>query len=453
MLKVSVIVPVYNVEKYVAKCLESLIAQTMQDIEILCINDGSTDTSSEILKKYSQEDSRIQIFNKPNTGYGNSMNLGLAKARGEYIAIVESDDYAERNMLETLYNAAVNSDADIVKGEYFRHQNGRDDFADRMREYQKGKLISVHSTPSILFLADTIWSALYRRDFLEKNHIIFHETPGASFQDISFALQGWLLAEKVFFLGTPVLHYRIDNPDSSLKNPKKIFCVFEEYEWVEERFHDVWCSFPKLEKYFLASKYRDYFNHYYRVDIAYQYALLLRLRSSFEKDLHRGKIDKEAFPDFVWKELQEVITDLDSFYDKTAKKTMDVRLEFCKIKNDIIYIDIFFQKLEKYPQVIIYGAGKIGKLLAKTFLKKGKKPYCFAVTMRSDEETEYRGIPIQELCELQDFSESSAVILAVAEKNQYELYMNLEQYGFKNIYRVDSVILKYCRSNNANDKI
>ena len=200
MPKVSVIVPVCNVERYVAECLETLIHQTLKDIEIICLNDGSTDNSGKILEDYSERDKRVKVVHKENTGYGNSMNIGLQMACGDYIAIVESDDFVEPDMLEILYNTAVEQEADIVKGEYFRYQNGSDTYAGRMRDFSKGKMLTVQDTPMLLILADTIWSALYRRRFLVENEIAFHETPGASFQDISFAIQGWIHASRVWLL-------------------------------------------------------------------------------------------------------------------------------------------------------------------------------------------------------------------------------------------------------------
>ncbi len=103
MPKVSVIVPVYNGEKYLKECLDSILSQTLSDIEIICVNDGSTDGSYDILENYKLKDSRIKIINKPNTGYGNSMNVGIQESQGEFIGIVESDDYVEPNMYELLY--------------------------------------------------------------------------------------------------------------------------------------------------------------------------------------------------------------------------------------------------------------------------------------------------------------------------------------------------------------
>ena len=113
--KVSVLVPICNVEKYLAQCLDSLVNQTLQEIEIICINDGSTDNSLSIIKEFAAKDNRIVIIDKPNSGYGDSMNRGLAIAKGEYIGIVESDDFADVDMFEQLYRFAQLGNIDIVR--------------------------------------------------------------------------------------------------------------------------------------------------------------------------------------------------------------------------------------------------------------------------------------------------------------------------------------------------
>jgi glycosyltransferase involved in cell wall biosynthesis len=113
MAKISVVVPVYNVEKYLKECIDSIINQTLEDIEIICVNDGSTDSSLEILNDYAKKDSRIIVINKSNSGYGHTMNMGLNAATGEYVGIIESDDFADKNMFEDLYKLAKEYDADI----------------------------------------------------------------------------------------------------------------------------------------------------------------------------------------------------------------------------------------------------------------------------------------------------------------------------------------------------
>lgn len=113
-IKVSVIVPVYNVENYLARCLNSLINQTLHEIEIICINDGSSDNSLNILDEYSNKDARIRIVNQENKGLSKSRNTGIDLATGEYISFVDSDDWVDENFLEVLYNAAKGHNADIA---------------------------------------------------------------------------------------------------------------------------------------------------------------------------------------------------------------------------------------------------------------------------------------------------------------------------------------------------
>ena len=110
MAKVSIIVPIYNVEQYLVECMESIVHQTLKDIEIICVNDGSTDNSLKIIQDYAQKDNRIVIIDKQNEGYGKGMNDGLDKATGEYVGIVEPDDYVDLHMYEDLYKIAHEND-------------------------------------------------------------------------------------------------------------------------------------------------------------------------------------------------------------------------------------------------------------------------------------------------------------------------------------------------------
>ena len=116
---VSILVPICNVEKYLSKCLDSIEAQTLKEIEVLCINDGSKDSSLDIIKKYASRDKRFKVIDKVNSGYGDSLNIGLKMASGKYIGIVESDDYIEPNMFETLYSVAEEKCADVVKSNFY----------------------------------------------------------------------------------------------------------------------------------------------------------------------------------------------------------------------------------------------------------------------------------------------------------------------------------------------
>ena len=199
MPKVSILVPVYNVKNYLNNCLDSLIYQTMQDIEIICINDGSTDGSFEILKEYAQKDSRIKLINKENSGYGASMNIGLDTATGEYIGIVEPDDFANTKMFESLYNLAVKNDAEIVKSDYlfYTTKNNQSRKAGKITFFEANKVTDARKSKKLLKMAPSIWSAIYKRDFLVKNNIRFLETAGASYQDTSFSFKALTLAQRI----------------------------------------------------------------------------------------------------------------------------------------------------------------------------------------------------------------------------------------------------------------
>ena len=123
MPKVSIIVPTYNVEQYLHECMDSIINQTLKDIEIICVDDGSTDNSGKILDEYATRDNRIKVIHKQNGGYGRAMNVGFDNATGEYIGIVEPDDYVALDMYEELYKKAIENDVDFIKADFNRFVN------------------------------------------------------------------------------------------------------------------------------------------------------------------------------------------------------------------------------------------------------------------------------------------------------------------------------------------
>ena len=221
--------PIYNVEKYLPECLDSLIAQTLNDIEIICINDGSTDSSPQIIKRYAKKDSRIIVINKKNSGYGDSMNQGLAKATGEYIAIVESDDYIDEDACENLYRLAKKHNADIVRANYYHHTDASDEIHYSIQKQHLDQPMNIDDDPAILYEAPAIWSAIYRRSFLKKNHVEFLPTPGASYQDTGFNMKALCSAERIVYTDKAYLHYRTDNGNSSVKSRDKMDYVLKEY--------------------------------------------------------------------------------------------------------------------------------------------------------------------------------------------------------------------------------
>lgn len=291
--KISVLVPICNVEKYLEQCVNSITAQTLRDIEIICIDDGSTDGSPTILKKLADADNRIKVITKKNSGYGDSMNRGIAEARGDFIGIVESDDYIDPNMFESLYKIAKKNDAQVVKSDYYLHYDKLDNTSMQWREDMGGiwkadwhSIITKHDNKAntipkehvgvieqprrwdsfadnlacdewIFFTPPAIWSAIYRRDFLIDNDIKFLPSPGASYQDTSFAFKVWATADRVCYTNKAYLHYRQDNEKSSVNSSAKTFCVVDEYAEIEKylKEHDL---FNLLAKTFNHAKVDTY---------------------------------------------------------------------------------------------------------------------------------------------------------------------------------------------------
>lgn len=225
--KVSVVVPCYNVEKFVQECLESLKRQTLPDIEFIVVNDGSTDGTLDIIRAVTAGDSRFVVINKKNSGYGDSVNRGIKLASGVYVGIIESDDWVEPEMFETLYENAEKYDLDISRASFFVYEDGADHLT-------KGDFIScdVVSKPlenkRIFRQPPAVWSAIYRRRWLQDSAIQFRTTPGASFQDISFSFKANLMCRRFYCTSKRLMHYRIHG-GNSVRSSKAVMAPMEEY--------------------------------------------------------------------------------------------------------------------------------------------------------------------------------------------------------------------------------
>lgn len=289
--KLTILVPIYNVEAYLRQALDSLINQTFPDLEILCLDDGSTDGSPAILKEYAKKDSRLKVITKPNSGYGDSMNQGLAAARGEYIGILEPDDYLEPDAFERLLRLANRWHADVVKANYYREQNQIPTKVTEIKLRDTARPLNPQRDRQVFTFGPAIWSAIYRRAFLEQRQINFLPTPGASYQDLSFSLKVWLCAETIILTDAAYVHYRVDNQNSSINSPGKVQCVVDEYAEVS-RFlnqHPEKATFrPDIE----AARFRNYHWNFQRLspDLARQFyydTLLPALQSAHAQNLLR----------------------------------------------------------------------------------------------------------------------------------------------------------------------
>lgn len=353
MPKISVLMPIYNVERYIREALLSVADQTLRDIEILCINDGSTDDSRAIVAEFCKLDARFRLIDKPNSGYGASMNRGLAEAQGDYVAILEPDDIYEPTALETLYKAAQVSDADVTKANYWFYWS---------KPQPKDKLIQVvkqawfedaaqierlavgslaigsnngdtsdaiacmvadpYELPGIFFMIPSIWSALYKRSYLAEHNIRFLETSGASFQDLSFTFKVFAYTRKVCLVDAPILHYRQDNESSSVNDPKKAYCVIEELAEIDAVVEAL--ENTNADSYLSQIAYRiaydNYLWNYQRLAPDVRKAFIQQGANDLRAKQADGYYNPEFFEPYQQLNHDALMKDIDAF-DKAYPKT------------------------------------------------------------------------------------------------------------------------------------
>ena len=321
--KLSIITPIYNVARFLPKCLDSLISQTLQDIEFICVNDGSTDESLEILRSYAEHDSRFVVIDKPNGGYGHTMNTGLDAARGDYIGIVESDDWVFPDAFERLYEvAASNGFCDIVKANHNLFYDGHN--LTKVENYPSSLCNRVLSPldddgMTVINSIPAIWAAIYKRSFLERNEIRFLETPGASFQDTGFVYKSWIAADSFVLVHDAFLNYRIDNASSSVKSASKVYFVCDEFASIEEFLKKRPERYDRLIGRVLAKKFDTYNWNYERISWEFRKEFLHRIADEFVAPLMNDEIDPFAFKGDEFERMCQIVEDPDGFFSRDYK--------------------------------------------------------------------------------------------------------------------------------------
>lgn len=317
-ISVSVLVPICNVERYLRDCLDSLLAQNLPSMEFICLNDGSTDSSLDILREYEKRDKRIIVVDKPNSGYGDSMNVGLRLSRGEYIGIVESDDFASPDMFEKLYGLAKRHDADVVKSNFFSHITGDmpedDQFTENLFGCKYGSLFNPKKDQNVFLGRPAIWSGLYKRDFLISNNIEFLPTPGASFQDTAFNFKVFAAAERAFLTKEAFLHYRIDNANSSVKSQKKVFCICDEYQEIWNFAKKDNQRYESLKKRIPQLQFGGYLWNLDRLTPGLQFNFYSQFVEEFQQIEKANLLDEGFFDQVAWNKLSSMLSDPSSYY-------------------------------------------------------------------------------------------------------------------------------------------
>ncbi len=312
--KVSIIVPVFNVEKYLGECLDSILCQTLEDIEIICGDGGSTDGSLDIIKEYAAKDPRVRYITKERSGYGQSMNDCVRMAQGEYIGIVESDDKVAGNTYERLYSVAKENDLDWVRGDIYYYYSEKPEPEQLVREsiiYGNdfyNQVLDPQTDYRPYKSGLRTWSGIYKRSFLVDNDIWHNETPGGSYQDVGFYLKTLYYATRVYFVDEPFYMWRQDNPNSSIH--------YDEKKLADKSFNEWNLNLEYLRSHNLGKRayasynYRRFFSYRWTIEMTsgdLQKTVSERARSELSAAMDAGEIDRGFFSDDEWDQLDTFI--------------------------------------------------------------------------------------------------------------------------------------------------
>lgn len=353
-IKVSVILPSLNVKDYIEEAVRSVMGQTLKEIEILCIDAGSEDGTWEILSGLSETDDRMVLCHSDVKSYGYQVNMGIDMAKGRYIAILETDDYADAPMYERLYEKAVAGDCDYVKSDYYIYRTECDGKRTFLRRYsfQTGDLYDRIIEPvkySAVAVGDWyLWTGIYKKQFLKENNIRLSETPGAAYQDIGFILQTNIFAKKALFLKEAYYRYCTDREGASANSGKGLQYAYQEFSrffyLTENASEDVTRAFYcRMAKSFIYCF--DDMQEGSGIDREKRSEYYTWFQQRLKDACTRNSIDRSLFRMDVWKKLEDLLVS-ESYY-----------LEKCKAHMQKILA--ILGEADKYP-VVIFGCGHYG---------------------------------------------------------------------------------------------
>ncbi|WP_022770304.1 glycosyltransferase [Butyrivibrio sp. NC2007] len=354
MPKVSVIVYVKDTENYIRQCVQSIVDQLERDIEIIIVDGESTDGTIDIISELSSKDERVRVFTKGG-GVGAQFNYGLDKATGEYVAIVEADDFIPPDMIGHQYTIAKENDLDIIKAGYYYYLEitgeGRlypfqaCDAApfDRLVEYDEGRML-------LDVGLNGFWSGLYKKSFLEKNGIRMNETPGASYQDIGFSFMTQLYARRVWYMSDCFYRYRIDNPNASVNSMAGLKKHINEYESLRNVLTEngLWDGYKTQFFKWMASSFEWYISQFPDEDVNEWIGKAYDFLSSQIKGEYDNYID---FSDDLKKALKPVLEGRDSYFVHIENVC-----EANKQLNNYIH-----ERFHSDNEFVVFGTGNNGK--------------------------------------------------------------------------------------------
>lgn len=307
MIGISIIVPVYNVENYLADCLDSLLKQTYKNIEIIVINDGSPDRSQKIIDQYAKKDSRIVPLIKENGGLSDTRNFGIKHARGKYIGFIDGDDYVEPDMCEKMYKKAIKENSDIVECNLFHNYPDKFDVEIGKKIYDPHEMIRMGRSVA--------WNKLYKREWLKSCDVWF--TIGILNEDVEFYIKLVPFIHKISYVKEAGVHYVFRRESLMNNSTSKVLDIFKVFENIEDYYRE-------------KNIYQKY-----QADIEYLAIRIILCNTMIRLSKIKDKKERKwAFRE-NWRKLNEMFPDWKkNLYLKMGKTKKEY---YMKIMNPIFY--------------------------------------------------------------------------------------------------------------------
>lgn len=374
MPKVTIVIPVLNVQPYIRECLESVVNQTLTDIEIFCVDAGSTDGTLEIEQEYVKRDSRVIILEDKAHSTGYAKNIGFQLAKSKYVAIVESDDYIALDMMEKLYDTAERYELDIVKGNYrsFLGEGESRLFADKaisLNQEDYGKVIDPRSDNRFFGWDMYTWTGLYKKSFLDKFHIQHNESKGAAFQDVGFWFQTFCYARRVYLMPDYFYHYRRDNPNASVKNPNRTFIMCDEYKFIKDMISSDTLTWNRILPAYYHELFRSYFVTYERLAQQLKPNFADRFYVEMKEGCDQGHIHRELYDNYELEYLDILLASKQEFMER-----LDIQKQSARQKRQELY-----ERIKDNDSCIIFSAGSHGsnlQIMLKQYFNKNVAAFC-----------------------------------------------------------------------------
>lgn len=374
----TVILPSLNVVQYIGQCLTSVINQSYMDLEIICVDAGSTDGTLDIIKQYADSDKRVRIINCDEKSYGYQVNIAMDNAQGRYVAIVDTDDFVALDMYINLVNLAEKYNLDYIKTDYVEYYQFE---SNNIYEHKKSiiserdlynKIINPKEYPQLHCEDGYLWCGIYNMEFIRKNKIRFNTTKGAAFQDVGFFHQVTYYANRVMYTDVEGYYYRISRIGNSISSPNGLKYMLQEYKRliceklipVDDRIQWKYI-YKKMILSLVAECDKD------AIYMAFEHENIRPYLEEAVKLIKEniGYLKKIDFHEKYWNKVWLLLDDHNEFAKKQYEKECAIKslMNVCKIHN----------RSDQNPRIVVFGCGLRGKRIEEILMKRGIKVSAF----------------------------------------------------------------------------